>query len=551
MSMEEGMSTYNLEIGEWAERLLSMAMAKCGNLEDAQDLVQEALLSYLVYKASGKSVDNDAAFLRTVLTRKHYDLLRRKYQLPTVSIDDDPLIEDEKDFIGGILRREQAEEIRREVSFLAQSYRIIIAGHYFHGKSIKTLSEELQLPQGTVKSRLDFGRKQLKKGLETMENKKNYTENSYIPQYLRVSNSGVCGLNEEPMSLADDDNPLAQNLLILAYEKPISISDLSRAIGVASAYVEPAVDKLVEGELMKRMGDGRVYTDFIIYHKDDSTRYVKEQTAFAKEHAPAYCEAVKAAAAELRETAFYSLRLERYMLINIAESGLWRATEGRRAPQVFPQRPNGGRWIAFGTLYPNEGNSQTENQENVYSLSGQRCTSLDRYLNSGRIALYNYESSLGPRQKYSGFGFGTYQETETAILKLFYLIKHHIDPETVDCDPRILRGIPLLEERGFLKTENGGLTVLVPCLSPSEERQFWDICQRASNSFALQIREPLVEYIASHRKQIPAHLKSVPEQKLSLPYEPRTMMFVFEAIRQGIHPEELGYPCPETFAVME
>ncbi len=549
--MEEKMSTHNLEIGGWAEHLLSVAMAKCGNLEDAQDLTQETLLTYLVYKASGKSVDNDAAFLHAVLTRKYYDLLRRKYQLPTVSIDDEAPMAEEQDFMSRILRREQAEEIRREVAFLAHSYRIIIAGHYFHGKSVKTLSEELQLPQGTVKSRLDFGRKQLKKGLETMENKKSYTENSYIPQHLRVCNSGVCGLNDEPMSLAEDDNPLAQNLLILAYERPVSISDLSRAIGVASAYVEPAVDKLVKGELMKRMGDGKVYTDFIIYHKDDFTKYVSEQTAFAKEHAQAYCEAVRSAAAELKETSFYSLRLERYMLINIAESGLWRAMEGCRPPQVFPQRPNGGRWIAFGTLSPNEGSCQPENQDDPYSLSGQRCTRLDRYLNSGRIALYNYESSLGPRQKYSGLGFGTFQELETAILKLFYLIKHEIDPETVDCDPRILKGIPLLEERGFLTTENGRPALLIPCLSPSEERQFWDICERASHSFALQIRRPLSEYIAGHRKQIPAHLKSVPDQKLSMPYEPCGMMFVFEAIRQGLHPGELGYPCPETFTVME
>lgn len=538
------------EIGEWAEDLLSMAMAKCGNMEDAQDLTQETLLSYLVYKAAGKSVNNDAAFLHTVLTRKYYDLLRQKYQLPTVAIDDEIPMAGEDDFVGSILRREQAKEIRREVTFLARSYRIIIAGYYFHGKSIKTLSEELHLPQGTVKSRLDFGRKQLKKGLETMENKKSYTENSYIPQHLAVCNSGICGLGEEPSSLTED-NPLAQNLLILAYEKPLSISDLSRAIGVASAYVEPTVDKLVEGELMKRMGDGKVYTDFIIYQRDDYTKYAKEQTAFAEEHVNAYCHAVKAAISELKETAFHSLRLERYMLIHIASSGLWKAMEGCRAPQVFPQRPNGGSWIAFGTVSPINGSSQTESHGREYGLSGQRCTSLDRYLNSGRIALYNYESSLGPCRKYGGFGFSTLQDEETAVLKLLYLIKHDIDPETVDCDPRILKGIPLLKERGFLTAENGRLMPLVPCLSPSEERQFWDICQRASQTFALQIREPLAEYIAGHHKQIPAHLKSVPEQKLSMPYEPAPMMFVFGAINQGTHPKELGYPCPEVFAVME
>lgn len=539
------------EIGEWADKLLSMAIGKCGNLEDARDLTQETLLSWLTYKAEGKVVDNDAAFMRTVLTRKYYDQLRRKYQLPTVAIDDEIPLCDETEFMDTILRREQAEEIRREVAFLAQSYRVIIAGHYFHGKSVKVLSEELLLPQGTVKSRLDFGRKQLKKGLETMENSNLYTENSYIPQRLKMSNSGVCGLNEEPFSLTEG-NLLAQNLLILSYEKPIGISDLSRAIGVASAYVEPVVDKLVQGELMKRMSNGKVYTDFIIYRNDDFTKYIEEEEAFAEKHADAYCRAVESAIEELKKTDFYSLRLERYMLIHIADSGLWNALKDCRAPHILPQRPNGGSWIAFGIIDsdPTRDTGLRRGKEE-YGISGQRYTSLDKYLDSGTIKLYNYESSLSPEHKYEGFGFNTFQETEAALLKLFYLIRHGIAPETVDCDSRLLKGIPLLEERGFLTTEGGRPVLSIPCLTPSEERRFWDICWKASQEFARQVRQPLSEYVACHKKRIPEHLKSVPEQKLTMPYEPNTMMFVFQAINRGIHPRNPGYPCPESFVVME
>jgi hypothetical protein len=61
----------------------------------------------------------------------------------------------------------------------------------------------------------------------------------------------------------------------------------------------------------------------------------------------------------------------------------------------------------------------------------------------------------------------------------------------------------------------------------------------------------MAEYTRTHRKKIPPHLKSVPEQKLTMPYEPSAMMFVFEAIRHDIHPRDLGYPCPETLAVFD
>ena len=92
---------------------------------------------------------------------------------------------------------------------------------------------------------------------------KTYTEQSYLPKFLKICNSGSCGANMEPMNLVDND-VLGQNLLIAAYEKPLSVVELARAIGVAAAYVEPVVEKLVREQLMKKTGDGRVYTDFII-----------------------------------------------------------------------------------------------------------------------------------------------------------------------------------------------------------------------------------------------------------------------------------------------
>lgn len=542
------------EIRKWSDRLLFTALARCGDLEDARDLVQDTLLTFFTYRAGGKTVENPSAFLHTVLDRKYYDMLRRKYQIPVMTIDFQDAGETlacEEDYTDSVIRKEENERIRREVTFLAESYRTIIAGYYFHNKSIQEISRELQLPQGTVKSRLDFGRKQIKKGFEIMEN---YTENSYIPHHLMVRNSGSCGLAEEPMSLTDDDL-LAQNLLILAYDKPVSVSELSRAIGVSSAYVEPVVNKLVKGELMKRMGDGRIYTDFIIYQGDDFRKYREEQEAFAAEYAEIYCNAVKTAIEELKATPFYSLRLERYMLINIAESGTWRSLSGIQGSYTVPARPNGGRWIAFGTIdppgFPQGGNQDDSGFWEKYQLSGQRCTVLDGYLGSEKLKLYNYESFLYPCRKFDGCEFGSFMETETNLLKLFYLIRKGISPETVGCDPRILKAVPLLEKQGYLTVKGDAPRLLVPCLTFSEERLFWSVCEKASAAFAAGIQKPMEEYASGHKVKIPPHLKSVPEQKRTMPYEPKAMMFVFEAINRGIHPRDLGYVCPETLAVME
>lgn len=535
------------EITQYAEYLLGAALRKCGNLSDAQDVTQETMLAALQYLNKGESIENPKAWLLSVMNRKYYDVLRKKYQLPTVMSGEELEIADERNMEQEWLHKEEAEGIRREIAYLTDAYRTLIVKHYFHGKSVKELAEETGLPEGTIKSRLDFGRKQLKKGFETMEQ---YTENSYMPKRLNVNWSGTMGMDEEPRSMVEGD-ALAQNLLILAYKKPVTITELSKAIGVASAYVEPVVKKLVDAELMKRMGDGKVYTDFIVYHGLDFVKYMKEREAFAKEHAAVYVKAVTKAIEELKKTSFYSQRLERFMMIHVATDGLYHSLDDIRKPQVFPERPNGGNWIAFGII-PEDDPKAFEGKcgEENYNLAGCRCTKIDKYLQAEELRIYNYETALDPYgwDKHSGYHFNLLQDIECNMLKLFYLIKNGIAPETVDLDTRMVKGIPLLKERGFLTEENGKLAVAVPCLNHEEEIQFFGIMNRAIEEFSAGIAKPLAAYCETHKKTIPLHLKSVPDQKLTMPYEPDAMMFVFEAIRQGIHPRDLG-PCPETFLV--
>ena len=537
-------------ITDYMDELFAAALRQCPTAADAEDALQETMLAALTHLSRGGRIDEPRAWLRAVLTRKCYDVLRRHYRLPTVTADQAPEPADtEAEALAETeARRERAEQIRREVSYLAESYRVIIAKHYFQGQSVRDIAAELGLPAGTVKSRMDFGRKQMRKRIEQMEH---YTENSYLPKKMFLCNSGSCGLNMEPMSLVDDDDPLTQNLLLLAYEKPVSISELSRAIGVAAAFIEPIIRRLVEGQLMVRMGDGRVYTDFIIYGADDAVRYLREQEDFAEAHADAYCDALRDAITALKQTGFYSRRLERYMMLRIAGGALWRALEPHRAPQIFPERPNGGQWIAFGMIDRRHRTPGLYAGRESYNLSGERRERLDCYLGTKDLTLYNYESALYPYPKLAIDGFSTFMEAEAAALKLFYLMEKGIDPLSVDADPRILRAIPQLEREGFLTVEDGKPRLLIPRLSTAQYKVFQSIVDGAAREAAAHLEAPLAEYTRAHRKKIPPHLKSVPEQKLTMPYEPSAMMFVFEAIRRGIHPRDLGYPCPETLAVFD
>ena len=75
-----------------------------------------------------------------------------------------------------------------------------------------------------------------------------------------------------------------------------------------------------------------------------------------------------------------------------------------------------------------------------------------------------------------------------------------------------------------------------PVLSHEEEKDFFDICDKAQKAFGYNSRPYLTEWCKTHMKEISPHLKSVPDQKRTMPYEPNVMMFVYESIRQGAHP---------------
>lgn len=107
------------------------------------------------------------------------------------------------------------------------------------------------------------------------------------------------------------------------------------------------------------------------------------------------------------------------------------------------------------------------------------------------------------------------------------------------------------EREGFLSAEGGRLRLRIPHLTHAQWEAYRGIVRRAAVRAAAQLEGPMAEYTRTHRKKIPSHLQSVPEQKLTMPYEPGAMMFVFEAIRRGIHPRDLGVACPETVVVFD
>ncbi len=114
------------ELEQQIDFVMSAAVLKCGDLTEAEELTQETLLAALVAFSQGRKIENIRGWLITVLNRKFYDMLRRKYRQPVVTVGIDPDMPDWQDLLEKISATEEAEEVRREVAYLAKIYREVI-----------------------------------------------------------------------------------------------------------------------------------------------------------------------------------------------------------------------------------------------------------------------------------------------------------------------------------------------------------------------------------------------------------------------------------------
>ena len=552
----------NQKMEEYVDLLLAAAIKKCGNLADAEDLVQETFMSALKYLHDGNEVKDWKAFLVTVMNRKFYDALREKYRQPMVGIDAHPdLLAQEalicRDEYFFDQEDERIAEVKNVLSHLSKIYREVIVRYYMRGQSVAQIAKALDIPEGTVKSRLSLGRDHIKKEMEHMEKK---IDPSYAPVSLSVSCSGQPGRNGEPMSLVNNDLA-AQNILWFAYEKPVSVEEISKATGIPAAYVEPIVKRLVCGGLMKDSGR-KYYTDFMISTLEDRERWIPEQKKMVRERFSQFWEAIHEGLGTMRKLEFYqgfSLdagnSLEMYFAFKCLDYGFYQAfCRSFDTEQIFPDRSDGGAWIAFGNVYTEEFDyaKHWSLMESMYS--GERWVQFDNYAGSRRIELHVYGAEGFPAYQYDRSPeydfFRENDDIDAEITKLLYLIHTGTDAETVGYPVEYLKAIPWLERCKILIREKEGLRVNIPVLSREACMRIWQLAAEVKEQITEDIREMLAKFYRGKKQQIPKHIGSVPLFKQYM-HAGHALLFaaIREAIRRGElydgkYDEENQFPCP-------
>ena len=507
------------------------------------------MLAAFSYINNGGIIEYPKTWLANTLCHKYNDSLRKKYRAPTtVNFEDSFEIpaEEEEYFSSG-----DAAKIRIELNHLAYINREVLIRYYFGAQSVSDIAAGLRIPEGTVKSRLATGRSQMKKGLETMEIRENY-----LPGKLYLSFGGAEGINMEPISLVENDL-IAQNLLILAYEKPITVSDLSKAIGIPAAYIEPIVKKLVDGELMAETDSGKVYADFLITKPQDRLKHFKAQLDFVDRHFDTIWNIIAKMSAEISGLEFVSApdsrqktELDRYAVLKALQDFQHCGT-GKIEPPHFPKRRDGGRWFAQATAFEAGYNTKEYNEASEYAIQGGHRTS-EKFVDGGtrRVRLYEFDTTLWDSPHRYGGAFDLYFKYIIPLLWRIYADK------TIDDNSEIpnefISYIPSLERFGMLGNTQGKLRVAIPVLKKSEYEKVNAAIKCATENLKAAIGEDFSAFASSKKTPVPKHLTSVPEL---FRYGDATNYFAMTVVRKayenGLHMKNVDYCCPPAVLVYE
>jgi RNA polymerase sigma-70 factor, ECF subfamily len=147
---------------ELSDRLFAVAHRIVRDFDTAGDVLQVALVRIWRDLPSLKDPDNVEAWSYRILVRVCYDTLRKARRqpaklalLPRDDVGADPAL--------GVADREELERAFRTIPV---EQRAAIVLQYYRGMTLQEIAETLQVPIGTVRSRIHYAKRTLRSAIE-------------------------------------------------------------------------------------------------------------------------------------------------------------------------------------------------------------------------------------------------------------------------------------------------------------------------------------------------------------------------------------------------
>lgn len=234
------------------EPVLRFALKRCRCAQDAEDLAQEILCRAYAALCRG-GIEDGEKFVWTVAHNALVNYYRgEERRWAGIGAEDAAQLAAR----GGapdeaVIGRETAARLAENIARLSALRRRIVVGYYYDNKPLRQIAAECAVPVGTVKWHLFEAKRELKGGMQKMQE-----QNRLKFDPVRFSLAGFSG---SAGTMGGTGNffrsALAQNIAFCTYRKAKTAAEIAQELGVSLVYVESEAEFLEKyGYLLQTKG---------------------------------------------------------------------------------------------------------------------------------------------------------------------------------------------------------------------------------------------------------------------------------------------------------
>ena len=149
-----------------AEGVRNVIYRMCGDVQIAEDAAQETFIQAWLHLASYRPGTSLRNWLYRIAVNAATDMLRKEKRILPSALEDLPLQDPQPGPEAHFSREERRALIQKAVLSLPEACRAVLVLREYEGLSYHEIADALDIPVGTVMSRLNYARKLLREQLE-------------------------------------------------------------------------------------------------------------------------------------------------------------------------------------------------------------------------------------------------------------------------------------------------------------------------------------------------------------------------------------------------
>jgi RNA polymerase sigma-70 factor (ECF subfamily) len=165
-AQEGDRNAFNELVRIHAQGVINVIFRMCGDMQVAEDAAQETFIRAWSHLGSFRIDSPLRSWLYRIGLNTATDMLRKEKRILPGDVEDFDLADQAPGPEGTVLQDERTAAVRAAILSLPEASRAVLVLKEYEGLSYQEISNALDIPLGTVMSRLNYARRSLKEKLK-------------------------------------------------------------------------------------------------------------------------------------------------------------------------------------------------------------------------------------------------------------------------------------------------------------------------------------------------------------------------------------------------